>query len=86
MLVFYFINIGVVEGCEFYVVDVLWSYEISYFVLFGNFEEKIIIVMYYLEDVFVYFVFDCVLKMEDFIFMLEFLVFGVKVEDILICW
>ena len=83
MPVSYSTNIGVAEGRELYVADVLWSYETSHPVSFGNFEEKTITVTHYLEDAFVYLVLDRVPKPEDFTLMLEPPVPGAKVEDIL---
>jgi hypothetical protein len=83
MPVSYSTNIDVAEGSELYVADVLWQYETTYPVSFGNFDAKTIIVTHHVEDAFVYLVLDRVPKPEDFTLMLDPPVKGAKVVEIL---
>ncbi len=83
MPVSYSNTIDVAEGSELYVADVLWSYQTSHPISFGNFEEKTITVTHYVEDAFVYLVLDRVPKLEDFTLMLEPPIPGAKVVEIL---
>lgn len=68
---------------ELYVADVLWGYETTHPISFGNFEEKTITVAHYVEDAYAYVVLDRVPKPEDFTLLLEPPVPGAKVVDIL---